>query len=133
VALRWKCQLNENAKVTCHLGTLPEFTHNDIVNLSALPQPHLAVLSLEDPADSEFVARQRAHALDLLAPGLGGLHAVAGEGADGLARQLSLAHLGDWVSVYLGLLGGHDPTPVEAIGELKRRMALGPASREALR
>ncbi|MEB3328040.1 MAG: SIS domain-containing protein [Candidatus Sericytochromatia bacterium] len=133
VALRWKCQLNENAKLTCHLGLLPEFTHNDIVNLSAQPQPQLALVSLEDPTDSAFVARQRAHALDLLAPGLGGLHTVEGEGRDGLARQLSLVHLGDWVSVYLGLLGGHDPTPVEAIGALKRRMAEDHAACEVVR
>ncbi|MEB3221847.1 MAG: bifunctional phosphoglucose/phosphomannose isomerase [Candidatus Sericytochromatia bacterium] len=133
IATRWKCQLNENAKVTSHLGLLPEFTHNDIVNLSAASHAHVALVALADPADSDFVRRQRGHALDLLAPSLGGVHTLEGEGADGLARQLTLAHMGDWVSVYLGLLGGHDPTPVTAIGELKRRMALGSEAPGALR
>jgi hypothetical protein len=31
--------------------------------------------------------------------------------------------LGDFVSVYLGVLYGRDPTPVEAIGLLKARLA----------
>ncbi|MEB3198017.1 MAG: bifunctional phosphoglucose/phosphomannose isomerase [Candidatus Sericytochromatia bacterium] len=124
VAVRWKCQINENAKATALLGHLPEFTHNDIVNLTAQGHPDLVLIHFKDPGDTALLQRQRLHTLDLLRPHLGGVQEVEGEGGDLLTRQLQMIYLGDYTSVYLGLLNGHDPTPVAAIGELKRRMAL---------
>jgi len=44
-------------------------------------------------------------------------------GQSRLAQAMSGVVLGDYVSVYLGLLYGHDPTPVEVIGLLKARLA----------
>jgi hypothetical protein len=46
---------------------------------------------------------------------------LAGRGR--LAAAMSGVVLGDYVSIYLGLLYGHDPTPVEAISLLKARLA----------
>jgi len=57
--------------------------------------------------------------------GLGFLE-LHGEGEGGLAQALSLLYLGDWVSVYLALLNGVDPTPVAPISELKERLAREP-------
>jgi glucose/mannose-6-phosphate isomerase len=37
--------------------------------------------------------------------------------------MLSLIHFGDYVSFYLAMLNGVDPTPVETIVFLKRRLA----------
>jgi hypothetical protein len=45
-----------------------------------------------------------------------------------LAQAMSGIVLGDFMSVYLGVLYGHDPTPVEAIGLLKARLAAGDGS-----
>jgi glucose/mannose-6-phosphate isomerase len=50
-------------------------------------------------------------------------------GASRLAQMLSLIHFGDTVSYYLAMLNEVDPTPVETIAFLKRRLAeAGPAS-----
>jgi len=46
-----------------------------------------------------------------------------GRGQGRLAQMLSLIHLGDYVSFYLAMLNGVDPTPVETIAFLKRRLA----------
>jgi glucose/mannose-6-phosphate isomerase len=48
---------------------------------------------------------------------------LQGAGADPLARQLDLVALGDYASVYLAILRGVDPTPVDAIVRLKARIA----------
>jgi hypothetical protein len=40
-----------------------------------------------------------------------------------LAQMLSLMLFGDYVSVYLGLLGSEDPSSNEAIDELKATLA----------
>ncbi|MBI6546437.1 MAG: bifunctional phosphoglucose/phosphomannose isomerase [Cyanobacteria bacterium NC_groundwater_1444_Ag_S-0.65um_54_12] len=118
VALRWKCQLNENAKRTCLYNIFPELTHNEIVNLVESPEERTFVV-LRDPLDSSLINRQIRHTRELL----GGLtHDLLASGDDPLERQLSLLYLGDYVSVYLALLRGIDPTPVSPITALKKRM-----------
>jgi glucose/mannose-6-phosphate isomerase len=48
---------------------------------------------------------------------------VEGRGATTLAQMLSSIYLGDWVSFYLALLYGVDPTPISAIDDLKKQLA----------
>jgi glucose/mannose-6-phosphate isomerase len=127
VALRWKCQFNENSKQTALFAVLPEMTHNDIVNMTATPHHQHVILACTDPADSPFVRRQREHAMDIMGPHVAEVLEVKGEGETLLERQLTAIYLGDWVSVYLGFLNGVDPTPVDAIGQLKGRMAASEA------
>jgi glucose/mannose-6-phosphate isomerase len=45
------------------------------------------------------------------------------EGGSWLERLLMLLLLGDYASVYLGLLNGEDPSPVAAIDELKTELS----------
>jgi glucose/mannose-6-phosphate isomerase len=123
VALRWKCQFNENSKQTALYAVLPEMTHNDIVNMTATPHHQHVILVCTDPADSAFVRRQREHAMDIIGPHVAEVLEVKGEGETLLERQLTAIYLGDFVSVYLAFLHGVDPTPVDAIGQLKGRMA----------
>lgn len=124
VAMRWKAQLNENSKMTVLFGVFPELTHNEIVNLAHRPHPGHVMVLLRDPEDPPLLSRQLGFARDLMRPSLDGVVELSGTGEDALARQMSLAYLGDWVSVYLALMSGIDPTPVEAIFGLKDRMAL---------
>lgn len=120
VARRWKCQLNENAKITALYGVFPELTHNEIVNLVETPAGRGPIVVLRDPADPDLVQRQIGHALDLLG---GATFDLQADGADVLSRQMALVYLGDFVSVYLAMLRGVDPTPVAPIVALKERMA----------
>jgi glucose/mannose-6-phosphate isomerase len=48
---------------------------------------------------------------------------VKSEGETLLARMFSLIYLGDWVSYYLAVLNGVDPTPVKVIDYLKSELA----------
>jgi glucose/mannose-6-phosphate isomerase len=48
---------------------------------------------------------------------------VRARGEGPLARALSAALVGDFVSVYLAMLRGVDPTPVDVIVRLKRELA----------
>jgi glucose/mannose-6-phosphate isomerase len=124
VAMRWKAQINENSKMTALMGIFPELTHNEIVNLAHARHADHVMVVLRDPSDHPFLQRQLGFARDIMAPMLDEVVELVGSGDDPLSRQLSLAYLGDWVSVYLALMAGVDPTPVEAIFGLKDRMAL---------
>lgn len=48
---------------------------------------------------------------------------IWGEGKNLLARMFSLTYLGDYTSVYLAILYGIDPSPVQLITQLKNRLA----------
>lgn len=123
VAMRWKTQINENSKVTALHGIFPELTHNEIVNLAHAKHPHHVMVILRDPEDPALFQRQLGFARDIMRPSVDDVVELMAQGPDRLARQLSLVYLGDYVSVYLALLAGVDPTPVTAIFGLKDRMA----------
>jgi glucose/mannose-6-phosphate isomerase len=124
-AYRWKCQFNENSKSPAFAHTLPEMNHNEIVGWHELNdfsrKVEIIILSEED--DESRVARRAEVTADLLQDKVGGVTFIKVGGRTLTAKLLSAIHLGDFVSAYLALLGGIDPTPVESIALLKERMA----------
>ena len=54
---------------------------------------------------------------------MGEIRRYASSGECRLARLLSSINLGDYVSLYLAVLNGIDPSPVERIENLKKRLA----------
>lgn len=123
VTTRWKCQINENSKMTVLANVFPELTHNEIVNLGANAHADHVMVILRDSEDPALLARQLDIARDILRPQVDAVFELVGAGPDKLTRQMSLVYLGDYVSVYLATMAGIDPTPVEAISNLKNRMA----------
>ena len=121
VARRWKGQVNENAKAPAFFNELPELDHNEIMGWTSLP--HVAssavALFLTDVAAGERLGRRA----DLTAREYERLgvtsEVIAARGSSRLARLFSLVQLGDYVSCYLALLYGMDPTPVDAIEAFK--------------
>jgi len=125
VATRLRQQLNENAKMLGHSATAPELNHNEIVGWESAGERRgpVAVVLLRDAEDhpatrtrlsltGEYVARQGA-----------AVHEVPSAGEGRLARLASLVQFGDYLSLYLALVNGVDPTPIASIDEFKRRLA----------
>ena len=123
-AYRWKCQLNENAKVPAFAAELPEAGHNEIVGWQAAASlaPFTAVF-LEDPGAGERMAAR----VELMAEIVGGQAAsverVAPRGDTRLERVVSHVLLGDLVSLYVAVLRGADPIEVTPIDRLKAGLA----------
>jgi glucose/mannose-6-phosphate isomerase len=125
VARRWKTQLNENGKTMAAYEELPEATHNTVVGFAQPEALHerMYVVFLESANDHPRNGLRASLTAELLAisqiP-----HQVVPVGGEGrLAQAFAAIALGDLVSVYLAFLYGLDPTPVEAIGLIKQRMA----------
>jgi glucose/mannose-6-phosphate isomerase len=124
VARRWKTQLNENADAAAFASQLPEANHNEICGWdrgrAAAP---LAGVFLEDPDHHPRVRRRiELAAAEVERAGAPALR-VAARGDTRLERVLSLVLLGDLTSVYLAVLEGIDPTPVEPIERFKAALA----------
>jgi glucose/mannose-6-phosphate isomerase len=125
LATRIRNQFNENAKLLCHSAVVPELNHNEIVGweLPAAWTKDAAMLMLRDPQNShearvrltltaEYVARQGATVFVL-------------EDREGtlMQRTAALAQFADYLSLYLALLSGVDPTPIVSIDWFKSRLA----------
>jgi glucose/mannose-6-phosphate isomerase len=119
-ARRWSTQINENAKSAAFWSDLPEANHNQICGWErGRAMAPLSAVFLCDPDQHPLVQTR----MDLLAAeveraGAPALH-VHARGESRLERVLSLVLLGDIVSVYLAVLAGVDPTPVEPIERFK--------------
>ncbi|HNS49076.1 MAG TPA: bifunctional phosphoglucose/phosphomannose isomerase [bacterium] len=124
VATRWKTQIEENGKALAFTGLMPEMNHNEVVGWSNPDRliRELAVICLREPTDHPQVQRRFEIIPDLLQPRRF-LVEVRADSDDRLARLFMLLVLGDWVSYYLALEYGIDPTPVERITALKRQLS----------
>ncbi|WP_307190404.1 bifunctional phosphoglucose/phosphomannose isomerase [Actinomadura hibisca] len=141
-AYRFCCQLNENAKYPGVFGELPEANHNQVMAFDGFfaeqrkgdpddffrdraddAEHGLHLLVLRD-TEEHPQARKRREASVELARGRGvAVTEIAAEGDHPLERIATLIALADYVTVYLAIALGVDPTPVSAIQELKARIA----------
>lgn len=122
VAYRWNTQLNENGKSPAGSSSIPEAFHNAIVAGEGDPDllKKLCAVLLLDPAEGERLAAKTRRFRDIIKPSFGKVLEVEARGEGRLARILSALYIGDFVSAYLGVLQGKDPSTVESIDRLKR-------------
>lgn len=124
-AARWRAQISENAKALASLHLFPEMNHNEIVGWER-PQrlfKDFAVVMLKDRLMHPRVLKRMEIAQEIIRKEGVRILEVWSRGESLLARILSLTYIGDFVSFYLAILYGCDPTPVERIAYLKARLA----------
>lgn len=126
VARRWKGQLNEVAKAGANFEFLPEADHNTLagtMNPQETLNAHTMTLFLRAPSDHP---RNRLRSdLTRKAFMLEGLNTdhVDGRGNTPLAHMWTLILFGDYMSYYLAMGYGVDPTPIKALVDFKEAMA----------
>ena len=124
VAERWRCQVNENAKLHCHSSVLPEHNHNEIVGMGAPGATRSSHLfALVDNSTHPRTRLRLKHLLGIVRGTCRAATILPAEGETRLEQALSLVMLGDLLSVELTSARNVDPLPVTRIDELKRRMA----------
>lgn len=120
IAYRWKTQINENAKVPAYASALPELDHNEIAGWTGAAELGDFSAVFLDDSDLHPRIRQRIELTrGLIGANAAGSFRVETRGETRLERLVSLVLLGDLVSLYLAVLRGVDPTPVDAIERLK--------------
>jgi glucose/mannose-6-phosphate isomerase len=121
VARRWKGQVNENAKNWAFYESLPELNHNAVLGY-AHPDDlasRLTVVMLTSNTDHPRVTIRQQITAEILGNAGVQVEWAAARGERPLAQMLSIIHFGDYVSFYLALLNGADPTRIDAINHLK--------------
>ena len=126
IATRWRHQFNENSKVIAREDVVPECNHNDIVGWSADPETSKkfsCILFRDRSVESPYMTTR----LDFMKTFFEGTASrvieIHAQGKSRLAKTMYLMFLGDLCSCYLALLRKIDPSPVDVIIELKKRLA----------
>jgi glucose/mannose-6-phosphate isomerase len=125
-ALRWKNQVNENAKVPAFAGTVPEITHNEICGwdpATAQDRRAFRPVFLRQDAEHPQLQRRFDYLAEVAADAVGGIEHVQAEGEGSLAQLLDLVLVGDVTSIELAYQLGVDPGPVDVLVDLKERLA----------
>lgn len=121
VARRWKSQISELAKAWAQFEFLPEADHNTLAG-AVNPVDVLTrtvTLFLRAPSDHPRNAlRATLTQQGFMIAGMNTDYYEA-KGSSPLAHIWSALHFGDYVAYYLAMAYGVDPTPVDALEELK--------------
>jgi len=122
VAYRWKCQVNENAKLPAFDHSIPELDHNEIVGWTGAEAGAFSAVLLGDK-DQHPRERERFElTAELIADRARDVVRIETEGETRTERLLWAVMLGDLVSLELAAREAVDPTPVDVIENLKDRL-----------
>jgi glucose/mannose-6-phosphate isomerase len=125
VARRWKDQFNENAKAWAVFEELPEADHNMLVGTDWPETFASKVMALFLTGSQEHPRNARRIELTRKNLMMAGCNTdlMTARGKSPLAQMMSLIHLGDFMSFYLALLNGAEPTQVDGLAQFKQEMA----------
>lgn len=122
VAVRFRQQVNENAKQLCWHHIVPEMNHNELVGWKQ-PNDKLAVVYFRNKSDykrnavridinKEIINKYTPHIVELWS-----------RGNSLIEQALYFVHLGDYASYYLSELNGEDSIEIDVIDYLKGELA----------
>lgn len=127
-AMRWKTQVNENAKAPAFWALQPELCHNEVAGWGQhgdVTRQLLTLVQLRYGGEEPRVARRFRLVREIVGEVMANVLEVRTDATSDLAALFDLCLLGDFVSLHLAAAEGVDPGPVPVLGELKRAMAAG--------
>jgi glucose/mannose-6-phosphate isomerase len=128
-AVRWKCDVNENAKAPAFWNAYPEIDHNEICGWGQhgdVTRQVFTLVELRHGYEHPQLGRRFRATREIIDETVAQVLEVEAEGETRLAQVLDLMYTGDWASTYLAFDHDVDPGPIDAITQLKQALA-GPA------
>ncbi len=122
-AYKWKIDINENAKNVASWNVLPEMNHNEFIGWTSHPvEKPFAVVELRSHLDHPQVVKRFDATNKLLSGRMPAPQEVEVKGHSLIEQILWSCLLGDFVSIYQGILNGVNPVRVDAIEKLKKEL-----------
>lgn len=123
VALRWKTQINENAKLPAFTAALPEANHNEIEGWNAGEEAgRMSAIFLEDRDQHPRVRQRFELTATMVEPAAHHVTRIETEGESRTGRLLWAVMLGDLLSLRLAAKRDVDPGPTELLDRLKEEL-----------
>lgn len=120
-AVRWKQQLNENAKIHAFNHVLPEMNHNELVAYYH-PDHRVKVICLRHSPENPRTAKRFTLMEELIQGKAGSVITVLATGPTLYEQIFGLIHLGDWLSIALAERKGVDPLDIDMLEWLKKAL-----------
>jgi glucose/mannose-6-phosphate isomerase len=127
IAYRWKCEINENAKIPAFCHKFPELNHNELngyVNYNKLKIP-IHIIILRDEEDHRRTVKRmeitRKLVKEMTDDALK-FTEITIRGDSILTKMFTTIYIGDLVSYHLAMAYATDPTPVDVIEKFKKEM-----------
>jgi glucose/mannose-6-phosphate isomerase len=122
-AQRWKCQLNENAKITAFWNQFSELNHNEIMGWNVDNSNSFHLVLIRSRHESRQMLKRIEITKELLKSNFKGISEImVFSDNNPWSEFLSGSYFGDFVSVYLAILLGVNPTSIKAIENLKSKL-----------
>jgi len=124
LAYKWKISFNENAKNTAWWNEFSEMNHNEFIGWSGgvLDDKPFAIIDLRSSFDHPRIAKRFELTKKLLAGMRPAAHEIQLHGDSVLCQMLCGVIFADFASIYLAILNGVNPTPVDLVEELKKEL-----------
>jgi len=120
IAFRWKTQINENAKMPAFYNVFSEMNHNEIAGYKSMDHK-FSVVMIQDKNDNDRVKKRMDICKEIMEEYVE-VEEVETQGESLLARMFSAIYLGDYVSYYMALWNRVDPSPVDIIEGMKKKL-----------
>lgn len=123
MAYRWKCQFNENTKLLATYGVIPEIDHNEIVGWHNREEFYKDkyIVFLRDQNEPPRIKARVDFTVELLSK-IVPVREVYPEGENELEKLFYFVLYGDLVSIYLAYFYGKDPSEIDSIHWLKKKL-----------
>ena len=121
IAMKWKTDINENAKIPAFYNVYPEFNHNEL-NSYVNKVCDFHVIIIRDDEDLGRIRKRMKITKNLFKKHGHSVTEVLIRGDSFLSKLLSTTYIGLWLSYWLAIAHKTDPTPVEMIEDLKKEL-----------
>jgi glucose/mannose-6-phosphate isomerase len=122
-ANKWKICINENAKNLAWCNYYPEWNHNELSGWSGQPvDKPFTVVEIRSNLEYERIQKRFEVTERMLSGQRPAPEVVEPKGENLLRQLLWTMTLGDYVSIYLALLNGLDPSPVDLQERFKKEL-----------
>lgn len=119
-ANKFKICLNENAKNVAWVNSYPEFNHNEFIGWSSHPtQKPYAVVEIRSNLENDRIKKRFVVSERLLSGKRPAPEVVEPKGETLIQQLLWASNFADFSSLYVALLNGLNPTPVDLVEKLK--------------
>lgn len=121
VAYRWKTQFNENSKAAAFSHVFSEMNHNEIVGYQTMGKDKFISIFIRDNFDNERIKKRMDITKEIISQ-KADVEEVYAKGTYLLSRLFSGLYYADFASYYLAVQNKIDPSPVNVIENLKKRL-----------
>ena len=124
VGYRFKCQVNENSKLHAFHNEIPEMNHNEIIGWESFHEKkfYAKIVNIYDQSYHPQIKKRFEILKDIFTKSGAEVITLESKENDYKVRIMDLIYLADWISYYLGVLRGYDPSEIDNIHTLKKRL-----------